>query len=98
MVIKIEKFRENPASFFRRAGYIFVRREDDEMSFVRTLARSGFPRFHIFAHMEKDDFIINIHLDQKRETYGKAKRHHGEYGDSKLLDEEMERIKKLIDK
>lgn len=96
MVIKIENFRENPASFFRRAGYVFVRREDDEMSFVRAMARSGYPRFHIFAHMQKDDFIINIHLDQKKETYGSGTRHHGEYKDEGVLKEEVERIKKII--
>jgi hypothetical protein len=96
MVIKIEKFRENPASFFRRAGYVFVRREDDEMSFVRAMARSGYPRFHIFAHMEKDDFVINIHLDQKKETYGSGTRHHGEYENSDALKKEVERIKKLF--
>lgn len=93
MKIKIEKFGENPASFFRRAGYVFVRREEGEMSFVRALARSGFPRFHIFAHMEKDVLIINVHLDQKKETYGSGTRHHGEYKDSKVLEREVERIK-----
>lgn len=98
MVIKIENFRENPASYFRRAGYVFVRREEDEMSFVRVLARSGYPRFHIFAHMEKDDFIMNIHLDQKKETYGSGTRHHGEYKDEGALKEEVERIKKISGK
>ncbi len=96
MRIKIDNFRENTASFFRRIGYVFVRRENDEMSFIKTLARSGYPRFHIFAHMERDDLIINIHLDQKKETYGSGARHHGEYGDSEILNEEIKRIKSLI--
>lgn len=95
MQIKIPNFRENTASFFRRTGYVFVRREDDEMNFVRTLTRSGYPRFHIFAHMEKDDLIINIHLDQKKETYGSGTRHHGEYKDSEVLEREVKRIKSL---
>ncbi len=96
MMIRIENFRENPASFFRRAGYVFVRREEDEMSFVRMMARSGYPRFHIFAHMEKDDFIINIHLDQKKETYGSGTRHHGEYKESDVLEKEVKRIRGII--
>lgn len=66
------------------------------MGFVRALASSGYPRFHIFAHTEKDDLIINIHLDQKKETYGEAKRHHGEYEGSPALTEEAERIKKFL--
>ena len=96
MRIKIDNFRENTASFFRRIGYVFVRRENDEMSFVKTLARSGYPRFHIFAHMEQDDLIINIHLDQKKETYGSGTRHHGEYENGGALKDEVERIKKLF--
>jgi hypothetical protein len=95
MRIKIEKFRENPATFFRRAGYVFLRREDDEMNFTRELAKSGYPRFHIFAHAEHEDLIMNIHLDQKKETYGSGTRHHGEYEGSDILKEEVERIKKL---
>jgi hypothetical protein len=95
MKIRIKNMKENPATFFRRAGYVFVRREDDEMSFVRTLARSGYPRFHIFAHAERDDFIMNIHIDNKKETYGSGTRHHGEYEDSKVLSKEVERINKI---
>lgn len=67
------------------------------MSFMRALARSGFPRFHAFAKMEENDLLINIHLDQKKETYGKAKRHHGEYDSgSGVLREEIERIKNIL--
>ncbi len=96
MRIIIRNIKENPASFFRRAGYVFVRREDDEMSFVRVLARSGYPRFHIFTHMEKDDLIISVHLDQKKETYGSGTRHHGEYEGEGALKTEVKRIKSII--
>ena len=96
MTIKIENFRENPASFFRRLGYVFVRREEGDMSFVRSLARSGYPRFHIFAHMQEDDLVIKIHLDQKKQTYGSGTRHHGEYDNDGALKDEVERIKKMI--
>ena len=96
MKIKIDNFEENPANFFRKIGYIFVRHEDDEMSFVRILARSGYPRFHIFAHMHQGNLIINIHLDRKKKTYGNSVRHHGEYEDSDLLKKEVERIKKFL--
>jgi hypothetical protein len=96
MQIRIPNFRENPASFFRRIGYVFVKREEGDMSFVRSLARSGYPRFHIFAHVQKDDLIINIHLDQKKETYGSGTRHHGEYEGNEALKQEVERLKNLI--
>ena len=72
----------------RRAGYTFQRREGEEMSFIRPLARSGFPRFHAYIKTEGTDIFLNFHLDQKRETYGKSTRHHGEYeNDGPLADE-----------
>jgi hypothetical protein len=98
MKIKIDNFRENTASLFRRIGYVFVRREEGDMSFVRAMGRSGYPRFHIFAHMDQDDLMINIHLDQKKETYGSGTRHHGEYDNDGALKDEVERIKKMLGK
>ena len=92
MKIKIEAIKENPASLLRRAGYIFQRNEGSEMSFVRPLGSGGFPRFHIYAKTEGIDLLINIHLDQKKETYGDSNRHHGEYGDEGTLKEEVDRI------
>lgn len=97
MRLKVENIKENPASLLRRAGYAFQRREGEEMSFIRPMARSGYPRFHMYAHVEKDtELIINFHLDQKRETYGDDTRHHGEYENEGVLAQEAERIMSLI--
>lgn len=67
------------------------------MSFVRPLARAGYPRFHMYALQSGSDLVINIHLDQKKETYGESTRHHGEYGDEGVLKDEVERIRKILD-
>lgn len=96
MKIVVENIKENPASLLRKAGYAFQRHEGDEMSFVRPLASGGFPRFHMYAHLEGANLVINIHLDQKKHTYGEDKRHHGEYADEGALREEVERIKMMI--
>ena len=96
MQLKIEKIKENPVSLLRRAGYIFQRNENDEMSFIRPLASAGYPRFHMYAKVENFDLFINIHLDQKKETYGQATRHHGEYEDDGALKVEVERIKSIL--
>ena len=96
MQIRIESIKENPVSLLRRAGYTFQRRERDEMSFVRPLARSGYPRFHMYAHLEGSTLIVNFHLDQKRETYGEGTRHHGEYEDEGALKVEATRIQQLL--
>lgn len=66
------------------------------MSFIRPLARAGFPRFHIYASVSEIDLIINIHLDQKKETYGNSARHHGEYEDEGALKAEAERIRNIV--
>lgn len=97
MKIKIEAIKENPVSLLRRAGYIFQRNEGAEMSFVRPLAQSGYPRFHIYAKVDVIDLVINIHLDQKKETYGNGTRHHGEYENEGILKEETERIIAAMD-
>ena len=88
--------RDNPAVMLRRAGYIFQRQEGNEMSFVRPLAQAGFPRFHIYASVDGLSLILNIHLDQKKETYGQDTRHHGEYENEGALKDEAERIKIAI--
>ncbi|MEI8343761.1 MAG: hypothetical protein WCF93_02330 [Candidatus Moraniibacteriota bacterium] len=96
MQIRIEAIKENPVSLLRRAGYAFQRNEQDEMSFVRPLARSGYPRFHMYAHLEGSTLIINFHLDQKKETYGSGTRHQGEYEDEGALKVETIRIQQLL--
>lgn len=96
MRLKIENIKENPVSLLRRAGYAFQRKDGMKMSFVRPLARAGYPRFHIYTESEGGLLVINLHLDQKRETYGEATRHHGEYEDSKVVEEEAGRIQKLF--
>jgi len=96
MQIKIENIKENPVNLLRRAGYSFQRHAGNEMSFIRPLAQAGYPRFHMYAHVKEFSLLINIHLDQKKETYGKDTRHHGEYENEGPLKEEVERIKLTI--
>lgn len=96
MKIILKKIDENPLHVMRRAGYAFQRQDVEEMSFVRVLGRAGYPRFHIYTKKEGEDLQINIHLDQKRETYGNSSRHQGEYEDSAALEREVERIKSVL--
>ena len=96
MRLKFENIKENPANLLRRAGYVFQRREQDEMSFIRPLARSGYPRFHMYAHLENTALVVNFHLDQKKETYGSGTRHHGEYENEGPLQEEANRIQQIL--
>lgn len=96
MKILIEAITENPVSLLRRAGYVFQRQENSEMSFVRTLASAGYPRFHCYAKQDKLDLFINLHLDQKKHTYGDTTRHHGEYGNDGPVKEEVSRLLEIF--
>ncbi len=83
---------ENPVSLMRRAGYSFQRNEGNEMSFIRPLAKSGYPRFHCYAKLEKISLSLHLHLDQKKHTYGDQTRHHGEYDNDGPVQEEVARL------
>ncbi len=96
MKLLIKSISENPVSLLRRAGYIFQHQEQGEMSFIRPLAQAGYPRFHCYTTLSRSDLSLNLHLDQKKHTYGEATRHHGEYEESAPLQEERERLRKLF--
>ncbi len=92
MRILVEAITENPVSLLRRAGYAFQHKDGDEMSFVRPLARAGYPRFHCYAKIEKVSLHLSLHLDQKKHTYGETTRHHGEYENEGPVKDETDRL------
>lgn len=99
MIIEAKNIQENPTNTMRRLGYIFQHKveESGEMSFIRPMGSSGYPRFHIYARLNGSDLTLNIHLDQKRGTYGEDTRHHGEYENSGALKEEVRRLKTFLE-
>lgn len=96
MKILIEAIPENPVSLLRRAGYVFLREEQGEMSFIRALASAGYPRFHCYTRLNKTTLNLNLHLDQKKHTYGETTRHHGEYANDGPVQEEASRLVALF--
>lgn len=96
MKLLIENPSDNAVTLFRRAGYTFQREAAGEMSFVRPLGRSGYPRFHCYIKSDSRGIECSFHLDQKRETYGRATRHHGEYEEEGALADELARIESAI--
>lgn len=93
MRFSFDHVSDNATTIMRRLGYIFQYEKDGEQSFVRPLAQAGYPRFHCYVKTEAGRYVFSIHLDQKRETYGKETRHHGEYANDGALKEELGRIK-----
>lgn len=96
MRFTINHSSDNVTTIMRRLGYVFQHQHEGEMSFVRPLAQAGYPRFHCYVKTEAGAYVFSIHLDQKRETYGKETRHHGEYADEGALREELDRIKQSV--
>lgn len=97
MKLEIKNIKENPVNMLRRVGYAFQRNEGEEMSFIRSFSSSGYPRFHMYVKMKGLNMTISIHFDAKKETYGKGTRHHGEYGDDGVLEEEVKRLQNLLE-
>lgn len=88
--------KDNIYNLMRQAGYFFEgKNPDGEMNFARP-AR-GYPRFHIYLKQNRDDLLLNLHLDQKKPSYKGFSAHAGEYS-GELVEKEAERIKQILTK
>ena len=87
--IKKSDLKENLYSFLRKCGYAPF-----HDSYIKVLSGSGYPRFHLYINENENQYVLNLHLDQKRPSYGKETAHSGEY-DGKVVEEEGERIEDL---
>jgi hypothetical protein len=90
------KKNENILSLTRRLGYAPKGVEGDEFNCARYLDSSGYPRFHLYIKQEKDNIFFNLHLDQKKPSYGGSSAHSGEY-EGKMVEQEKERIIKALE-
>jgi len=88
-------FRENAYNLMRKAGYHFQGKETEAGELTFTRPPRGYPRFHLYLKIEKDNLIFNLHLDQKKPIYKGAPAHAGEY-DGEVVEKEAERIKQFI--
>jgi hypothetical protein len=90
-------FRENIYSLMRKVGYHFQKKDEEKGELISVRPPRGYPRFHLFLKVEKNDLIFNLHLDQKKPIYEGAPAHAGEY-DSDVISKEAERIKQILQK
>lgn len=72
--VKKSELHENINAFMRRCGYIPFHE-----SYTRPLSSSGYPRFHIYIDDLDEKYMLNLHLDQKRPSYGNETAHSGDY-------------------
>jgi hypothetical protein len=91
--------QENIQSLLRRCGYFFVREENGELAFARPMSSSasGYPRFHIYAKLDNvsRETLLNLHLDQKKPSYGGTAAHSGEYN-GEVVEREAARIRQIL--
>ncbi|MBU2539834.1 hypothetical protein KJ786_01585 [Patescibacteria group bacterium] len=97
----VKNTNETIVNMAKKIGYKIGRKsENGEESLVKDLSRGyGYPRFHVFIKKDEDhnEFIFNLHLDQKFASYENsgAHSHSGEY-DGEIIENEAERIKKVL--
>ncbi|KKW41593.1 MAG: hypothetical protein UY92_C0015G0005 [Candidatus Magasanikbacteria bacterium GW2011_GWA2_56_11] len=85
----------NPRQLIRRAGYGEIINRTGAVSYARVFGPSGYPRFHAYLELAPGGFEINLHLDQKKPTYGTGTAHSGEY-DGDAVEREGGRIQAVI--
>lgn len=91
MEIRIKNTGENTINLMRKIGYLFHR----ENQFIKLLERNNYPRFHLYIKGNKEEIILDLHLDQKRPVYKTAHDHAAEY-EGKVVETEAERIKQIL--
>ncbi len=65
-----------------------------ELNCVRPLG-GNYPRFHIYLKLHGNLITFNLHLDQKKPSYGNETAHSGDY-DGDVVKEEAARIKDIL--
>lgn len=82
----------SPLEALRRAGYNYFKDpQSGEESFVLRLGSEFYPRFHVYVESSQATVTLDLHLDQKKPSYGSQSMHSGEYTGS-TVEVEMHRI------
>ncbi len=83
---------QNPLAVLRKAGYSpFRDPQTGDESFIVRLSSDFYPRFHLYVELNASTVSFNLHLDQKKPSYGEGHAHSGEYEGS-TIENEMARI------
>ncbi len=86
----------SPATLLRKAGYAyFIDPKTKEDSYVLRLTGDFYPRFHIYVKESTSEFVINLHLDQKKPSYEGGPKHAGEYT-GPVVEREIERLERWV--
>lgn len=93
LILDNNHLNEPVESLLRQAGYVYlIDRNTGKESFVHSLNRGYYPRFHLYLEQQNNKTILNLHLDQKQASYQGAYAHNAEY-DGEIIEREMARLK-----
>ncbi len=70
---------DNARNLLRRAGYGEHRGREAQLSYVKRIQGTSFPRYHAYVEDRNGGMQLNLHLDQKESSLGSAHAHSGEY-------------------
>ncbi len=88
---------DNPEALVKRAGYAeHYDHNTQHTSYVHRLGTEFYPRFHVYLEAQGNGVTIDLHLDQKKPSYGGGSHAHaGEY-DGLLVEREVARLRDFI--
>lgn len=90
-------FEQDKQLFMRRAGYgVITNYQTGIESYVKRFTREHYPRLHAYIEQNRSgDWIISLHLDQKKPSYPGSRAHSADY-DGPVIEEEVRRLEGLI--
>jgi hypothetical protein len=95
--VSVEEIGELNIERFLRAlawAQIYDRRRD-KYSYVKRLSRDFYPRLHLYVKKYPDNYVFDLHLDQKKASYKGHNAHSGEY-EGEMLSNALETIKRAL--
>lgn len=86
----------NIERFLRALGWAQIYdRRGDKYSYVKRLSRDFYPRLHLYVKKYPDNYVFDLHLDQKKASYEGHSAHSGEY-EGEMVSNALETIKKAL--
>lgn len=79
---------DHARNLMRRLGYGELRKRTGQLSYVKRVQQTDFPRYHAYVEDRDGGIQINLHLDQKAASHEGTAAHAGEYSGS-LVEKEM---------
>jgi hypothetical protein len=85
--------------FIRRTGYgiLFDKRTRSIKSYTKRLHGDMYPRYHLYVEEQSENWVLNLHLDQRATVYEGVTAHAGEY-DGDIVEREAARIESFLKK